>query len=257
VLTEIACDESGSEGGNLIGAITDVFAHASVRLSIESAADCVQELRRRIRSPALEYKANHLLREKHRRVLIWLLSPEGPIHGHARVHLTEKSFFVTGKFVELAAPGLDARTLYREGPRALGRDRWPAFLKSFNDLVRAHPELAALDLHIPAITKAVAYWSTDGNPVAIVHDQQNLLTEQRLLLLKDMLGSSLASLRFVDSRDDARVQIADFLAGVARRIASDELNGHGDAELAGLLRSYVDPASSWGDERSWAVLRPR
>jgi hypothetical protein len=97
--------------------------------------------------------------------------------------------------VELAAPGLDARTLYREGPRALGRDRWPAFLKSFNDLVRAHPELAALDLHIPAITKAVAYWSTDGNPVAIVHDQQNLLTEQRLLLLKDMLGSSLGPWR--------------------------------------------------------------
>jgi hypothetical protein len=257
VPTEIACDESGSEGGNLIGAITDVFAHASVRLSLESADDCIRELRRRIRSPALEYKANHLLREKHRRVLVWLLSEQGPIHGHCRVHLIEKSFFVTGKFVELAAPGLDSRTLYREGKQALGRDRWPAFLKSFNDLARAHPELVALDLHIPAITQAVAYWSTGGDPVAIVHDQQNLLTEERLLLLKETLGSRLASLRFVDSRDDARVQIADFLAGVARRIASDELNGHGDEELAGLLRSYVDPTSNWGDERSWAALRPR
>lgn len=257
MLTEIACDESGSEGGNLIGAITDVFAHASLRLSIGAADNCILELRRRIRSPALEYKANHLLREKHRRVLVWLLSEEGPIHGHSRVHLTEKSFFVTGKFAELAAPGLDAMTLYREGQQALGRERWHAFLKSFNDLVRAQPELAALDLHIPAIAQAVAYWSTGGNPVAIVHDQQNLLTEERLLSLKEMLGSRLASLRFVDSRDDARVQIADFLAGVARRIASDELNGHGDAELVELLRSYVDPMSRWGDERSWAVLRPR
>ncbi|MBP2325783.1 hypothetical protein JOF56_006168 [Kibdelosporangium banguiense] len=255
--TEIACDESGSEGGNLIGAITDVFAHASVRLSIESAEECIHRLRRRIRSPALEYKANHLLREKHRAVLVWLLSPHGPIHGNARVHLVEKTFFVTEKFAELAAPSLDARTLYRAGWQALGPRRWLAFLKSFNDLVRSQPGLIALDLHIPAIAQAVAHWSAEGDPVAVVHDRQNLLTEERLLQLKQTLGGRLTGLRFADSRDDARVQIADFLAGVARRIASDELNGHGDAELVELLRSYVDPASTWGDERSWAALRPR
>jgi hypothetical protein len=51
--------------------------------------------------------------------------------------------------------------------------------------------------------------------------------------------------RFVDSRSDARVQIADFLAGVARRIASDDLNGRGDVRLTGLLESFVDAESVW------------
>src|SRR5690242_9076845 len=60
---EIACDESGSEGEHLVGGNTDVFAHASVNLSIDTSAACVQEIRARIGSPALEYKANHLLRE--------------------------------------------------------------------------------------------------------------------------------------------------------------------------------------------------
>jgi hypothetical protein len=67
-LVQIACDESGYEGEKLIGGMTDVFAHASVRLDGVSATRCVQELRSRIRSPATEYKANHLLRDKHPRV---------------------------------------------------------------------------------------------------------------------------------------------------------------------------------------------
>jgi hypothetical protein len=58
----------------------------------------------------------------------------------------------------------------------------------------------------------------------------------------------------VHSRLDPRVQLADFLAGIARKIASDELNGRGDPALTALLRPYVDPASVWGDERSWALL---
>jgi hypothetical protein len=50
--------------------------------------------------------------------------------------------------------------------------------------------------------------------------------------------------------------VADFLAGVARRIASDELNRRSDAALAGLLRPYVDARSAWADPRSWAALGP-
>lgn len=60
---EVACDESGSEGENLSGGETDVFAHASVRLDGEAAEHCIEETRERIRSPALEYKSNHLLRK--------------------------------------------------------------------------------------------------------------------------------------------------------------------------------------------------
>jgi hypothetical protein len=81
---EIACDESGYEGEKLVGGETDVFAHASVLLAAAEAAGCIAELRRRIRSPAQEYKANHLLREKHRPVLLWLLGADGPIRGRAR-----------------------------------------------------------------------------------------------------------------------------------------------------------------------------
>lgn len=47
-----------------------------------------------------------------------------------------------------------------------------------------------------------------------------------------------------------------YAAGVARRLAADTLHGHGDTELVGLLRAYVDPASLWSDERSWSRLGP-
>jgi hypothetical protein len=66
----------------------------------------------------------------------------------------------------------------------------------------------------------------------------------------------MSGLRGADSRTDPRVQVADLLAGLARRIASDELLGRGDPELTTLLRPYVDPASIWQDDRSWSALRP-
>nr|WP_042192124.1 DUF3800 domain-containing protein [Kibdelosporangium sp. MJ126-NF4]CEL20504.1 NAD-dependent protein deacetylase of SIR2 family [Kibdelosporangium sp. MJ126-NF4]CTQ97728.1 NAD-dependent protein deacetylase of SIR2 family [Kibdelosporangium sp. MJ126-NF4] len=236
---EVACDESGSEGGNLIDAITDVFAHASVLLSTASAEACIRSLRERIRSPALEYKANHLLREKHRAVLLWLLGPDGPMLGHAMVHLTEKTFFVAGKVVELLEPDGDPTVIYHA-------DR--SVLRSYNDVLRAEHR-DHLDLHIPAIVRAVRRWGGHG-PVSVVHDRQNLLTEERIAALRRILGDRLAGMRFVDSRDDARVQVADFLAGVAMRVASDELNGRGDSELVDALRPYVDPSSIWGDAPS-------
>jgi hypothetical protein len=297
---EIACDESGAEGEKLVGGETDVFAHAGVRLSIESAADCVQEIRNRIRSPALEYKANHLLREKNRSVLLWLLSPAGPIHGNARVHLTDKAFFLLGKVTGLlVGPQSEslAATLYREGHTAVGQAPWDAFLEAGNNLMRvknrragspvepfftvvdalllvaapgrvreilelfrrARPRAEAfraqvlgnplmippLDSWLPAIVQAVAYWGEGGKSVSIVHDEQLSLSEERISQLKAMIGGRLTGLRLVDSRSDARVQIADFLAGVARRIGSEELGNRGDAELIALLRPYVDPQSIW------------
>ena len=41
---EIACDESGWEGANLVAGSSDVIAYASVRLSVEAAAECLCEL---------------------------------------------------------------------------------------------------------------------------------------------------------------------------------------------------------------------
>jgi hypothetical protein len=98
---EIACDESGYEGEKLIGGTTDVFAHASVSMDAQAARECIQELRDRIRSPALEYKANHVLRSKHRAVLTWLLGPTGPLLDHAHVYLVEKSFLIVANVVRL------------------------------------------------------------------------------------------------------------------------------------------------------------
>jgi hypothetical protein len=308
-LLEIACDESGSEGENLVGGQTDVFTHASVALSTESAAECVLRTHDRIGSPVQEYKANHLLRVKHRAVLEWLLEPSGPIHGNAHVQLIDKTFFLIRRVVDLVAgdPG-HAATLYRDGPRAFGAERWQAFLVAANNLLRTRnrrddgaeanpvdvfsravealhraavggpvgqavellrqsgPRVTAfrqrlggepillLDPMIPAMERTIAFWSADDRPVAIVHDEQPALTGQRVAHLK--ANGRLTDLRFVDSRADPRVQVADFLAGVARKIASNELNGRGDAVLTALLRPYVDRRSVWGDDRSWAVLGP-
>lgn len=305
---EVACDESGSDGENLTGGNTDVFAHGSVSLSVSSAAAAVREIRDRIRSPAEEYKANHLLREKHRAVLEWLLAVEGPIHGRARVHLMEKSYFVVERAVGLLLDGpAEAPALFRAGRRTLGEDGWRAFLQAANrllrvrdngdpvdafygtveDLRRAHPgteaarllgRLAAtraravayragllegpplipvLNPLLPAIVRTAALWSGGGRPVRLVHDRQNLLTPDRIAWIEEAArrgGVALAGVRLVVARDDARVQVADFLAGIARRIASDELNGRGDPALTALLRPYVDPDSVWGDARSRALL---
>ena len=285
----VACDESGYEGEKLIGTTTDVFAHASVSLDVPSAAGCMRELRERIRSPATEYKANHLLREKHQAVLRWLLGPSGPLLGAAHVYLVDKELFVVDRIADVLLDDAAAAVpLYRDGRRAFGSGPWEAFLESANDMLRTRPRdgvidaflgvvgvlrdavrpgplreildrlgragpravayrarlsagtVAPPDLLIAAIVRVVAHWS---GPVAIVHDQQNTLSPARIAQLKEMIGSRLDSLRLVDSAGDPRVQVADIVAGVARKVASDELNRRGDPVLTELLRPYVDPSS--------------
>lgn len=313
---EVACDESGSDGENLIGGNTDVFAHAGVCVAADAAAGALREIRERIRSPAEEYKANHLLREKHRAVLEWLLGPSGPLHGHASVHLTDKAYFVLVAVLDVLAGGptaaATAAALYREGRGTAEPSGWQAFLRAANDLVRrrnhedgeapvdafyralealrpepggdggpsgvleplrrARPRAEAfrariaaepgavepLDPLFPALERTVARWGEGGTPVHVVHDRQNTLTEERIARLGASLppGRRLAGLRLAESRHDPRIQLADFLAGVARKLASDELAGRGDPVLTGLLRPYVDPLSVWGDDRSWSRLGP-
>lgn len=305
---EIACDESGSEGERLTGGNTDVFGHGSVRIDGAAAAACVAELRVRIRSPALEYKANHLLRRKHRAALAWFLGADGPIAGRAHVYLVDKPFLLVRHVVAEVSGGTAAAAaaLYRAGPATFGADRWTAFLTASNDLLRgsgrspapddpatafaaavdglapsgteadavvdrlrAGRERAAelrdrldrapgavpsLDPLLPAFARTVEFWSDGGRAVRVLHDEQRILTPDRLAALT--LNGRLAGVRFADSIVEPRVQVADFLAGVARRIAEDELAGAHDPELARLLRPYVDPGSVWADEASWAALSP-
>ncbi|MCI3274052.1 hypothetical protein [Streptomyces cylindrosporus] len=308
---EVACDESGSDGENLTGGNTDVFAHASVRMPVDAAAAYVREIRDRIRSPAEEYKANHLLREKHRAVLEWLLEPGGPIHGTAHVHLTEKAFFVVDRAADLLlGDGTEALVLFRAGPRVFGEERWreflaaanrllrvrndgepdepvDAFFRAVDELRRAHSRTAlapilerlaaarpravsyrarvlagpvlvpVLNPLLPAIVSTAAHWSAGGRRVRLVHDRQNMLTPERIAWIEETArraGIGLDGVRLVVAREDPRVQLADFLAGIARKIASDVLHRRVDPVLTGLLRPYVDAASVWGDRDGWALI---
>lgn len=311
---EIACDESGWEGENLVGSNTDVFAHASIAVGSVAAARAVREVRERIRSPATEYKANHLLRRKHRAVLEWTLSPSGPLFGRAHVYLVDKTYLVVHELARvLLGRTTEAGAFYRDGGTALGPPRWHEFLVASNNLLRAKNDgepaepvdaffallatlpdrsgragetvellrrarpraeayralLAAepgrvptLDPLAPAIVRAAGYWSAPGEPVSIVHDRQNTLTDERIDQIGRMFdgvnepAGRLAGIRLVESGGDPRVQLADFLAGIARKVASDELNGHGDPLLTATLPPYVDSRSLWGDRRSWALVAP-
>jgi hypothetical protein len=148
-LVEIACDESGFSGSNLLDPETRVFTHASVQVGIGEARRAVDSLRHQSRYGAGEYKSARLF--KQRPVLTWLLGPEGPMLGRAAVQLTDKYFLLAGRLSALFSDGLDYRTgtsldtdvparrtalaLHLQGPRY--GDRWWALLQSFIDLVRS------------------------------------------------------------------------------------------------------------------------
>lgn len=112
--------------------------------------------------------------------------------------------------------------------------------------------LSTIDPLIPAVARTIQHWSHDGAAVAILHDETSALTPGRLALLRSQLR--LVELRRIDSGTDSRIQVADFLAGIARRIAQDALRGTADAEVGALLRPYIDLRSLWTDERSWSFL---
>src|SRR4051794_31231352 len=119
---EIACDESGFSGGNLVGGGHSlVFAHASIRLEPETAAELIKHLLGEIGAHGSgEYKSPEILRPRRRPVLLWLLGPSSPIHGNAYVHLTDTRFFVLARLVDvllgeqavrgIGTPGRNART---------------------------------------------------------------------------------------------------------------------------------------------------
>ncbi|WP_246060068.1 hypothetical protein [Herbidospora galbida] len=117
-------------------------------------------------------------------------------------------------------------------------------------LARNPATAAPLDPLLPAIVRAVEYWGR-GRPVTIVHDRQTSLTEERIDLLRR--ACPLEELRLEESHLDARIQVADLLAGIARGIAADGLHGQGDPLLTGLLAPYVDERSVWADGSMWIL----
>jgi hypothetical protein len=320
---EIACDESGFSGGNLVGEQNAVFAHASVLIEPGDARNLVDSLLRQIGAHGRgEYKAAELLRSRHRPVLLWLLGPTSPIRGNACVHLTDTRFFVLARVVDVllggesvegtACPGQNPRTrrmaitLYRSGEPNYGTHRWQEFLRLAANLLRTNKRwlpktpipmfYAAVeamaqtsrsaDVHevmsllpstrpiaeatraahlqnprltplleplIPALTRAVHFWGSRAQTVSVTHDEQSALTAERIADIARSFSAShpdrqLIDVRLVDSRGDARVQLADFVAGIARRLAYDKLKGRPDVELMTLLGPLIDPESVWTED---------
>ncbi len=287
VVVEIACDESGFSGTNLLHAATPVITHASVDLSVDEASELIAVLRARLRFAAHELKSGQFLRGllgDAGGVLEWFLAA---LTGRSHVQRVEKEFFLVTQIVDLllAEPSYAAGTLLAQDNRpaalalyqvrhAAGND-WDAFLAAFVDLVRLkrrRPGRRAIDRFfeardallchgfdaqaqtvlsglspsrveavltrlvnedrsipppleplLPVLAETVLFWSAGHRQVLVIHDEQSALTADRLTRLQQALtslpsgASPLAGLVMVDSRDDPRVQVADLLAGIARR----------------------------------------
>jgi hypothetical protein len=136
------------------------------------------------------------------------------------VHLTDKTFFGMVDVLRLAsAPGRvgEIIELLRQA-----RPHADALRARLLDTPQGIP---ALDMLFPAIVQAVVYWSDGGTPVAVTHDEHSALTTERVAQLKDVLSerNQLTSLRRIDSRSDARVQVAEPERRAGRR-------GHGASD---------------------------
>ena len=145
-VVEIACDESGFSGSNLLDAATPLFTHASVDLRIDEAVELIRALRSGFQWSLNEFKSGQLRRGPQAgEALEWLLAA---LNGRAHVHVIDKEFFLVTRIVDLflvepsyaAGTRLTqdhrsaALTLYRAG-RASGR-QWRVFLAAFVELVR-------------------------------------------------------------------------------------------------------------------------
>jgi hypothetical protein len=120
-------------------------------------------------------------------------------------------------------------------PEAVGRAR---------EYVEAPPASPLSEPLLPAVRWAVHHWSAYGD-VHVVHDEQSVLTPARISAIADELASScpgrrMAGFTRVDSRDDPRVQLADLVAGVVRRVLEDQLSGGGSPPAVPIAHLVTD-----------------
>ena len=138
---EIACDESGFSGGNLVGpGHSGVFAHASVRLDLVARPRVVQRRAPvdRCQGRGVQVGRTAAATTSDRAALA--ARPDRSAPGASRVHLVDTRFFVldaSSMFcsVRTRCPASDlparevrsrpiALTLYRSGDRAYGTRTW-------------------------------------------------------------------------------------------------------------------------------------
>jgi hypothetical protein len=303
-VVEVACDESGFSGTNLLDPASPLITHAGVDLSVDEAVAVITALRSRFSFAPNEFKSGQFLRNPAAADAVeWFLDQ---LRGRAFVQLVDKEYFLVTRVVDLllAEPSYAAgtRLTAQNRPPALALYRargaagpgWHAFLDAFIELVRikrrrrSGPEALAqffaardtllrynlgepatevldalrhdrvqavlarliaedrtipppLEPMLPALAETVLFFSgAEGRQVLIIHDEQSALTADRLTRLRQALADStgaspLAGLVVVDSRDDPRVQAADLLAGMARRLPEIVDDGP--------LRPFISPTS--------------
>src|SRR4051812_10801800 len=98
-VVEIACDESGFSGTNLLDAATPVFTHASVDLRVDEAVELIRALRSGFPSSLNEFKSGHFLRGPQADVALERLL--AALSGRAHVHLVDKEYFLVTRIVDL------------------------------------------------------------------------------------------------------------------------------------------------------------
>ncbi|TFD35411.1 hypothetical protein E3T37_15265 [Cryobacterium sp. TMT2-10] len=120
-----------------------------------------------------------------------------------------------------------------------------------------------LDPVLAAVSQAPRTWfERTGAHIRVVHDNAPSLTPSRIATIVSELNNPsmpefpsvpLEGISCVDSLKSHRVQVADLLAGVGRRLAEEALASRPDPLLI-QLRPFVDRDSIWGDDPSWTAI---
>ena len=331
----IACDESASEGENLMGAKHPVFVHASVNIELDDAVAWMDGLRHAMRAQAPEIKSTTALAHRNRPALLEALSE---LRDRGNINLIDKSYYVTAKLIDLmiaeqahengfalAESGLGrqlAADLHDRGPAAIGEGKWRALLLLYNNLIRfylragttaptSEPFFAALDearkistdsrvTEILNDTWDARHFASEyeGSAPSLLRDMDPMASTLKVValawrirlgdvpfeLLVDNYGTldeftrtsiinaarlptpighvelppaDLRSIRLIDSKLDARVQVADILGGVGREIARLAAAGTFDDDLQVLVHDMLDFNGMWSNDSPLDVLYER
>ena len=136
-VVEIACDESGFSGTNLLHSTAPVITHASVDLSVDEAVALITELRSGFRFSPHELKSGRFLRGSGAdEALEWFLTA---LTGRAHVHLIDKEFFLVTRIVDF----LLAEPSYAAGTR-LALDQRPTALALYTGQALGRQRLGCL-----------------------------------------------------------------------------------------------------------------
>jgi hypothetical protein len=172
--------------------------------------------------------------------------------GLMRVHSRPMSPDVVGGFLAAVAEldALPAPDAVRAALVGLARAR--GVIERRREALRAAPSrVPLLDPLIPALAQAALRWGAGTERLRIAHDEQSVLTPARIREIAAVLAAARPGCRLevlrVDSSDDARVQVADLVAGIARRAAGSLLTGRPEPELVELVDPLIDPDSIWPD----------